>query len=155
MDANTERNNSEPLPWKDRPVDIFNPRSNNQDWREAPSFPPGLAQGNEYIYSLVQQPKPVERSLDDLQQWWTTDNRAQHLSRMHNDQINEAQRKVTMTPNRRGVGNPMEPLSTPPSGRTESSIPAIGSERSSMKAANAGSSINSEGMTQLLKVGNA
>ncbi|KAL8783718.1 MAG: hypothetical protein Q9195_009303 [Heterodermia aff. obscurata] len=142
---------SEPLPWKDRPVDIFNPLYNNQDWREAPSFPPGLAQGNEYIYSLAQQPKPVERSLDDLQRWWTTDNRAQHLSLMHIDQINEAQRKLHMTPSRRGIGNPMEPLNTPPSGRTESSMPAIGSERSSMKAASAGSSINSEGMAQLLK----
>ena len=92
--------------------------------------------------------------MDDLQQWWTTDNRAQYLSRMHIDQINDAQRSVHMTPNRRGMGISMETVASPPSGRTESSMPAIGSERSSKKAASTGSSVNSEGMTHLLKVGN-
>lgn len=149
----TANSNSDPLPWKDRPVDIFNPRYNDPDWREPPSFPPGLAQGNEYIYSLAQQSKPVGRPIEELQRWWTTDNRAQGLSRIHLDQINEAQGKPTTTPTRPSEASSIESFSSPPSGRTGSSFAAIGSERSSRKASIAESSVDSEGMTHLLKVG--
>lgn len=149
----TANSNSDPLPWKDRPVDIYNPRYNDPDWREPPSFPPGLAQGNEYIYSLAQQPKPNGRPIEELQRWWTADNRAQGLSRIHMDQINEAQCQPTTTPTRRSKANSTESLSSPPSGRTGSSFAAIGSERSSRKASTVGSSVDSEGMTHLLKVG--
>ena len=144
---------SDPLPWKNRPVDIFNsPSYTDEDWREPPSIPPGLAPGNEYIYSLAQQPKCIERSPGHLQRWWTTDNRAQGVSRVHMDQINQAQRQPETTPSRRSMANSMESLSSPPSGYTGSSIGAIGSERSSKKAANAACSANTEGMTHLLKV---
>ena len=149
----TANSNSDPLPWKDRPVDIYNPRYNDPDWRQPPSFPPGLAQGNEYIYSLAQQSKPNGRPIDELQRWWTTDNRAQGLSRIHMDQINEAQYQPTTTPTRRNKADSMESLSSPPSGRTGSSFAAIGSERSSKRASTVGSSVDSEGMTHLLKVG--
>lgn len=71
-------------------VDIFNPyHQGGQDFREPPSFPPGLAQGNEYIYRLAQQPKRAERSLDELERWWRTDNRAKGVSRAHMDLINQ------------------------------------------------------------------
>ena len=100
---------SEPLPWKDRPVDIYTP--NFQNGRDPPSFPPGLADGNEYIYRLAQPPKPVERSLDELQRWWTTDTRAQGLSRVHLEQINQAQRHPTTTPTRRSTTTTMYVLS--------------------------------------------
>ena len=100
---------SEPLPWKDRPVDIYTP--NIQNGRDPSFFPPGLANGNEYMYRLVQPPKPVERSLDELQRWWTTDTRAQGLSHAHLDQINQAQRHPTTTPTRRSTTTTMYVLS--------------------------------------------
>ena len=100
---------SEPLPWKDRPVDIYTP--NIQNGRDPPSFPPGLANGNEYMYRLAQPPRPVERSLDELQRWWTTDTRAQGLSHAHLDQINQAQRYPTTTPTRRSTTTTLYVLS--------------------------------------------
>ena len=124
-------NLSDPLPWKDRPVDIYNPtRYNDEGHHVLPAFPPGLATGNEYIYSLAQQPKPTERSMDALERWWNTDARAEHLSQAQLDHYDQVQQQSIITPNRRSMTSSFDSLSSPSITRTGSGMAPIGYERS-------------------------
>ena len=76
---------SDPLPWKNRPVDVYNmasPADTNASfarpggWPTSQLPPPGLYAENAYIWSLVPKPKPAGRSFEDAEKWFRHDARA-------------------------------------------------------------------------------
>ena len=76
---------SDPLPWKDRPVDVYNLSSpvdadsnfvRPGGWPTSQLLPPGLhPPENAYIWSLVPKPKPSGRSFEDAETWFRLDAR--------------------------------------------------------------------------------
>ena len=76
---------SDPLPWKDRPVDVYNlssPVDTDSNfarpggWPTSQLLPPGLhPPENAYIWSLVPKPKASGRSFEDAEKWFRADAR--------------------------------------------------------------------------------
>ena len=75
---------SDPLPWKDRPVDVYNMASpvdtdanfaRPGGWPASQLPPPGLYPENAYIWSLVPKPKPAGRSFEGADKWFRQDGR--------------------------------------------------------------------------------
>ena len=121
---------SEPMEWHDRPVQIFNsPTAYTFEESHAPQLPPGLCPGNDYIYSLAQQPKPAARSLEDVEAWWNNDTRAQGIPRANLNELADA-RFAKDPPGHRSTTDSFGSITSPASTKTGSSIAPIGSERS-------------------------
>ena len=75
---------SDPLPWRDRPVDVYNRASpvetdssftRPEGWSTSQLPPPGLYPENAYVWSLVPKPKPAGSSLEEVEKWFHTDAR--------------------------------------------------------------------------------
>ncbi|KAL8699603.1 MAG: hypothetical protein Q9201_005917 [Fulgogasparrea decipioides] len=92
---------SDPLPWKNRPVDIYN-------MVPPASVPPGFGgndralavvagnaglQGNAYIQSLVPQTRSSEQRLKDTEAWWHYDGRGQEPVRAYLEHVADEHRK--------------------------------------------------------------
>ncbi|KAL8731248.1 MAG: hypothetical protein Q9181_004348 [Wetmoreana brouardii] len=92
---------SDPLPWKNRPVDIYN-------MVPPASVPPGFSdndralaavagnaglQGNAYIQSLVPQTRSSEQRLKNTEAWWHYDGRGQEPVRAYLEQVADEHRK--------------------------------------------------------------
>ena len=120
---------SEPLEPLHSPSEVFNsPPAYTLEEAHAPQFPPGLLPGNDYIYSLAQQPKPAARSLDEVEAWWRNDTRAQGIPRAALNELADA-RFAKDPPGYRDTPDRAGSMATPTSTRTGSSIAPIGSER--------------------------
>ena len=110
---------------------IEDPPSVSGEDSRAPSFPPGLCPGNEYIYSLAEEFKPVPRHLkNDVEEWWTKDTRAQGIPRTTLNELANA-RFAKDPPGHWDTSASFGSTTSPTSTRTGSSIAPIGSERSS------------------------
>ena len=148
---------SEPLPWHHRPVSIFNSptaytfdKLQEHEQHGPPSFPPGLCPGNEYIYSLAQQPKRVERSMEELEAWWHNDTRAQGIPRATLNELSDA-RYAKDPPGYRRSTDSYSTITSPISAKTGSPIAAIGAERAARSNRSTNSSAPSNDIDDMLK----
>lgn len=91
---------SEPLPWKDRRVDIYNmvppgftgPRFIGGERPVAASAQPAEFGGNAYIRSLVEQPSWADERQQGTEAWWYHDGRGQEHVRAYLEQVAEQHR---------------------------------------------------------------
>ncbi|KAL8937815.1 MAG: hypothetical protein Q9211_003493 [Gyalolechia sp. 1 TL-2023] len=86
---------SEPLPWKNRPVDIYNmapsasmtPRSRGGKEASATFADHGGFDGNAYIRSLIAERESAEQRLRNTEAWWNHDGRGQQQVRAYLEQV--------------------------------------------------------------------
>ncbi|KAL9611506.1 MAG: hypothetical protein Q9167_003865 [Letrouitia subvulpina] len=95
---------SDPLPWKNRPVNIFNAippattrfgLTDQSTLRSIADSPSRQDQydTNKYIWSLVPQPESPGRRLQRVEEWWKYDGRGQHRLRNYLEMVaNDHQR---------------------------------------------------------------
>ena len=148
---------SDPLPWHNRPVSIFNSptaytfdETQEREYHALPSFPPGLCPGNEYIYSLAQPPKRVERSTEELEAWWHNDARAQGIPRATLNELSDA-RYSKDPPGYRRSTDSFSTVASPISAKTGSPIAAIGAERAAKSSRSTNSNAPSNDIDDMLK----
>ncbi|KAL9004388.1 MAG: hypothetical protein Q9188_002805 [Gyalolechia gomerana] len=93
---------SEPLPWKNRPVDIYNmapsasmaPRTHGSKEASATVANDGGFDGNAYIRSIIAERESAEQRLRNSEAWWNHDGRGQEQVRAYLEQVaNEHHRK--------------------------------------------------------------
>lgn len=103
--ANDNLQASEPLPWKDRPVDIYSmppptpvvPQSKAHERAAATEAKQGEMDGNEYIRSLLTNRESAEERLKNSEAWWTHDGRGQEQVRAYLEQVTEQHRQHQST----------------------------------------------------------
>ncbi|KAL8817733.1 MAG: hypothetical protein Q9223_003493 [Gallowayella weberi] len=83
---------SDPLPWKDRRVDIYNMEPAGSTPPRFTDGRPPVAQvsefgGNAYIRALVKQPYPAEERQKETDAWWFHDGRGQEYVRKYLEQV--------------------------------------------------------------------
>ncbi|KAL8719540.1 MAG: hypothetical protein Q9225_003461 [Loekoesia sp. 1 TL-2023] len=92
---------SEPLPWKNRPVDIYNmlppasvaPRLHSNEQVSATMANNGEFDGNAYIRSLISEREPAEQRLKSTEAWWKYDGRGQEQARAYLEQVADEHEK--------------------------------------------------------------
>ncbi|KAL8823650.1 MAG: hypothetical protein Q9191_005664 [Dirinaria sp. TL-2023a] len=148
---------SDPLPWHNRPVSIFNSptaytfdETQEQEYHARPTFPPGLCPGNEYIHSLTQPPKRVERSTEELEAWWHNDTRAHGIPRATLNELSDACYSKEPPGYRRSTDS-FSTITSPISAKTCSPIAAIGAERAAKSNLSANSTATSNDIDDMLK----
>lgn len=132
---------SDPLPWHNRP---------EHEYHAPPSFPPGLCPGNEYIYSLAQPPKRVERSTEELEAWWHNDTRAHGIPRATLNELSDARYSKDPPGYGRSTGS-FSTVTSPISAKTGSPIAAIGAERAAKSTRSTTSTAPSNDIDEMLK----
>ncbi|KAL8746265.1 MAG: hypothetical protein Q9190_001691 [Brigantiaea leucoxantha] len=100
---------SDPLPWKNRPVNIFNATPSATSRFELANSPFGTnasaspireeqCDANQYIWSLVPQPETPTRRLQKVNEWWSQDGRGEerlmHYLSMVADEHQRAKAKI-------------------------------------------------------------
>ena len=94
---------SDPLPWKNRPVDVYDmtsPVDTNASfarpggWPTSQLPPPGLYPENAYIWSLVPKPKPAGRSFEEAEKWFRKDARGLGGLEAYLEETTASQRSV-------------------------------------------------------------
>ncbi|KAL8835055.1 MAG: hypothetical protein Q9170_003484 [Blastenia crenularia] len=87
---------SEPLPWKNRPVDIYNmasptpvlPHHHSNEQASTATTESGEFDGNAYIRSLISsRPQSAAERLQSSEVWWSYDGRGQEQTRAYLDQV--------------------------------------------------------------------
>ncbi|KAL8801192.1 MAG: hypothetical protein Q9182_004641 [Xanthomendoza sp. 2 TL-2023] len=83
---------SDPLPWKDRRVDVYTMEPSGSTAPRFTAGRPPVAQmsefgGNPYIRSLVKQPYPAEERQKETDTWWFHDGRGQEYVRKYLEQV--------------------------------------------------------------------
>ncbi|KAI4132558.1 MAG: hypothetical protein LQ338_000657 [Usnochroma carphineum] len=92
---------SEPLPWKNRPVDIYNmvpptpvvPHSNVHERAAAAAVNQDKRDGNAYIRSLLSHPESAEQRLKSTEAWWNHDGRGQEQVRAYLERVADEHKK--------------------------------------------------------------
>lgn len=93
---------SEPLPWKNRPVDIYNmkppaPVVPHLPVHERPATITAAESeldGNAYIRSLISNPESAEERLKNSEAWWNHDGRGQEQMRAYLEQVADQHKKT-------------------------------------------------------------
>ncbi|KAL8904668.1 MAG: hypothetical protein Q9207_003118 [Kuettlingeria erythrocarpa] len=116
--ANDNLKGSEPLPWKDRPVDIYSmppptPVVQKDDAHEpaaaaANETQQGAMDGNEYIRSLLIKRESAEQRLKNSETWWSHDGRGQDQVRAYLDQVTEQHKQHQSTPEYHNIRKALE-----------------------------------------------
>ncbi|KAL8917365.1 MAG: hypothetical protein Q9208_007983 [Pyrenodesmia sp. 3 TL-2023] len=103
--ANDNLRASEPLPWKDRPVDIYSmppptpvvSQSKAHERVAATEVKQGQMDGNDYIRSLLTNRESAEERLKDSETWWSHDGRGQDQVRTYLEQVTDQHRQQQST----------------------------------------------------------
>ncbi len=107
---------SEPLPWKDRPVDIYSmppptpvvPKDDADEQAAANETHQGAMDGNEYIRSLLIQRESAEQRLKNSETWWSHDGRGQDQVRAYLDQVTEQHKQHQSNPEYQNIRKALE-----------------------------------------------
>ncbi|KAI4250371.1 MAG: hypothetical protein LQ352_005352 [Teloschistes flavicans] len=93
---------SEPLPWKNRPVDIYNMAppastanySNGHEQGQATTSRNGGFRGNAHVHqSFIPQEQSIQQRLDETEAWWRHDGRGQEAVRAYLEKVAEDHRQ--------------------------------------------------------------
>lgn len=114
--ANDNLKASEPLPWKDRPVDIYSmppptpilSKDDAQEQAAANETQQGAMDGNEYIRSLLIKRESAEQRLKNSETWWSHDGRGQDQVRAYLDQVTEQHKQHQSTPEYQNIRKALE-----------------------------------------------
>lgn len=101
---------SDPLPWKNRPVNIFNAippatakfgLADQSSLRSTTDSPSQQDQynTNKYIWSLVPQPESPSRRLQRVEAWWRHDGRGQHRLRNYLEMVADDHQRAKRSKN--------------------------------------------------------